>query len=221
MFELLGAMPTPILPKPSLAPGNPFVIFLQFSPPFAYLYKPSLTTRVRDNMFHDTPLPPEEPTGENPPDGAILDYQLNADARLVQLEIVKRNGEVIRTYRSDDAPEVRDSTAMPHPTYWIKPEQKLGTSKGHHRFIWDLKYEPPRGAPRQFSIAAVYKSTPSGPHGSMVNPGTYSVRLTVDGETSERPLTVRMDPRVVISENALKIHHDISVDCYEAVFLSK
>lgn len=180
----------------------------------AYLFTPSLTTRVRDNMFHDTPLPPEEPTGQNPPDGAILDYQLNANASLVQLEVLSTSGEVIRTYRSDDEPELRDSTTMAHPTYWIKPEQQLGTQKGHHRFIWDLKHEPPRGSRRQFSIAAVYKSTPSGPHGPMVNPGTYRVRLTVDGKVSERPLTIRMDPRVVISEKALNVQHDLSVDCY-------
>lgn len=182
----------------------------------AYLFTPSLTTRVRDNMFHDTPLPPEEPTGQNPPDGAILDYQLNSNARSVELEILSTKGEVIRTYRSDDKPELRDSTTMAHPTYWIKPEQRLGTEKGHHRFIWDLKHEPPRGSRRQFSIAAVYKSTPSGPHGPLVNPGTYRVRLTVDGKVSERPLAIRMDPRVVMSEKALNIQHDLSIDCYAA-----
>ncbi|MBO3697697.1 sialidase family protein [Roseivirga sp. E12] len=182
----------------------------------AYLFTPSLTTRVRDNMFHDTPLPPEEPTGQNPPDGAILDYQLNANASFVQLEILSTDGTVIRTYRSDDKPELRDSTTMPHPTYWIKPEQKLGTVKGHHRFIWDLKHEPPRGSRRQFSIAAVYKSTPSGPHGPLVNPGTYRVRLTVDGKVSESPLTIRMDPRVVISQKALNVQHDLSMECYLA-----
>jgi photosystem II stability/assembly factor-like uncharacterized protein len=39
-----------------------------------YLFKPSEATRVRYNMFSDTPLPPEEPAGQNPPDGAIIDY---------------------------------------------------------------------------------------------------------------------------------------------------
>ncbi len=42
----------------------------------AYLVAPPQTIRVRDNMFLDTPILPEEPTGENPPDGAILDYIL-------------------------------------------------------------------------------------------------------------------------------------------------
>ena len=117
----------------------------------AFLFQPSLTTRVRNNMFHDTPLPPEEPTGENPPDGAILDYQLNETAQHVKLEILDMDGTVIRTYASNDKPEVIDTASLPHPTYWIKPEQKLGTGQGHHRFILDLRYEPPKGARRQFS----------------------------------------------------------------------
>ncbi len=182
----------------------------------AYLYKPSLTTRVRDNMFHDTPLPPEEPTGENPPDGAILDYQLNVNARLVKLEVLHSDGSVIRTYTSNDAPEKIDTTTQRHPTYWMRPEQKVGITKGHHRFIWDLKHEPPRGANREFSIAAVYKNTPSGPFGPLVNPGTYRVRLTVDGKASEKPLTIRMDPRVKMTDQALNRQRDLSMASYNA-----
>ena len=182
----------------------------------AFLYSPPPAIRVRWNMFHDTPLPPEEPTGQNPPDGAILDYQLNDAANLVKLEILHPDGNVIRTYSSDDLPEEVDSTSLPHPTYWIRPEQKLGTSQGHHRFVWDLRHEPPKGARRQFSISAVYRNTPSGPHGPFVNPGTYRVRLTVDGNTSERPLKIKMDPRVTISDRDLNAQRDLSLACYDA-----
>lgn len=182
----------------------------------AYLFTPSLTTRVRDNMFHDTPLPPEEPTGENPPDGAILDYQLNSNAGMVKLEVLNTDGSVIRAYASNDAPEKIDTTTQRHPTYWMRPEQQLGTTKGHHRFIWDLKHTPPRGANREFSISAVYKNTPSGPFGPLVNPGTYRVRLTVDGKVSEKPLTIRMDPRVSITEKALNMQRDLSMASYHA-----
>ncbi|OEK05625.1 glycoside hydrolase [Roseivirga misakiensis] len=182
----------------------------------SFLYSPAKTYRVRWNMFSDTPLPPEEPTGQNPPDGAILDYQLNENVKHVKLEILDSNDQLIRAYSSDDKPELRDTTSYPHPTYWIRPEQRLGTSKGHHRFVWDLRHEPPRGARRQFSIAAVYKNTPSGPHGPFVKPGTYRVRLTVNGKTSERPIQVMMDPRVTISEDALEMQTSLSLDCYNA-----
>jgi len=182
----------------------------------AFLYSPSDTYRVRWNMFSDTPLPPEEPTGQNPPDGAILDYQLNKNVKTVKLEIMDAQGNVIRTYTSDDKPEVLDSTTMAHPTYWIRPQQSLGTAQGHHRFVWDLRHEPPRGASRQFSIAAVYKNTPSGPHGPFVTPGTYRVRLTAAGKSTERPLTIKMDPRVTITEGALQLQTELSKTCYDA-----
>lgn len=51
----------------------------------AHLFEPPMATRVRWNMFLDTPLPPEEPAGENPPDGAILDYYLSVGASQVTL----------------------------------------------------------------------------------------------------------------------------------------
>src|ERR1044072_9428744 len=40
----------------------------------AHLFRPQLAYRVRWNVNTDTPLPPEEPAGQNPPDGAILNY---------------------------------------------------------------------------------------------------------------------------------------------------
>lgn len=110
-----------------------------------YLYKPSQAFRVRWNMFSDTPLPPEEPTGKNPPDGAIIDYNLGENARLVTLEITDAQGNLIRKFSSADVSEKMDTNAMGYPTYWFRPIQKIQTSRGPHRFVWDLKYAPPKG----------------------------------------------------------------------------
>ena len=181
-----------------------------------YLFTPPLVTRVRDNMFNDTPLPPEEPTGQNPPDGAILDYYLAADVSSVHLDIMHQNGNLIRSYRSDDLSVNIDTTIQSHPTYWIRPNQKLGVTAGHHRFIWDLKYAPPRGAEASYSIAAVYKNTPRSPFGPLVNPGRYRIRLTVNGEVTEKNLVLRLDPRVSVSEVALESQYNLSMACYEA-----
>ena len=46
----------------------------------AYLFVPQLTYRVRRNNNTDTPLPPEEPAGKNPPDGAMIDFYLKSRA---------------------------------------------------------------------------------------------------------------------------------------------
>ena len=183
----------------------------------AFLFQPTDAIRVRDNMFSDTPLPPEEPTAQNPPDGAIIDYLLNKEVKMVKLEILDpRDGTVVRTFSSDDLKEQIDTTSLAHPTYWIKPSQKLGTTKGQHRFVWDLKHEPPRGAKRQFAIAATFRNTPSGPVGPLVAPGEYTVRLTVDGEVMENRVTVKMDPRVKVSAKEITKQSELSKVCYDA-----
>lgn len=181
----------------------------------AFLFTPPVAIRVRWNHFSDTPLPPEEPTGQNPPDGAILDYHLRANAGQVSLEIVDGQGNTVRRFAHDDPPEAIDTTALPHPTYWMRPTQPLGTSAGHHRFVWDLRYAPPPGVARSFAIAAVYRRTPSGPLGPFVPPGRYTVRLKVDGSVYERPLEVRLDPRVVLSDADVQLQTEYAMRCYQ------
>jgi hypothetical protein len=91
---------------------------------------------------------------------------------------------------------------------------RVPVTRGHHRLAWDLRYPPPAGTRRQFSIAAVFHNTPSGPVGPFVFPGRYTVRLTVDGVAQERPLDVRMDPRVTITDADLRLQTDLSLTCY-------
>ncbi len=180
----------------------------------AYLFSPTEAIRVRWNMFSDTPLPPEEPAGQNPPDGAILDYYLSVNADKVDLEIYDNAGKIVRDYASDDAPENIDTTSLPHPTYWIQPAKRLEVGQGHHRFVWDLRYEQPKGTRRQYAISAVYQRTPSGPQGPLVPPGIYIVKLIVDGASFEKSIIVKMDPRVKISEEDLNLQTKLSMDCY-------
>jgi len=141
-----------------------------------HLFQPSMATRVRFNMFSDTPLPPEEPTGKNPPDGAIIDYMLNEEGNTVTLEILDQKGNSISKFSNKDKEEELDSTKFQHPTYWLRPQERLGTTLGQHRFVWNLRYQSPKNAERSFSIAAVIHDTPSDPIGPFVHPGTYTVR---------------------------------------------
>jgi hypothetical protein len=180
----------------------------------AFLFTPPEATRVRSNMFSDTPLPPEEPTGQNPPAGAILDYYLPATAREVTLEILDGQGQRVRRFSSADKPEQVDASTLPYPTYWFRPPLRVATERGQHRLTWDLRHEPPRGTRREYSIAAVYRNTPTGPRGPFVHPGRYRVRLTVDGVSTDRPLDVRLDPRVSIAPADLQLQTDLSMACY-------
>ncbi|MFT5215701.1 MAG: photosystem II stability/assembly factor-like uncharacterized protein [Glaciecola sp.] len=179
-----------------------------------HFYQPSDAYRIRFNMFSDTPLPPEEPTGENPPDGALIDYYLGDNVNNVKLEILDQNGTKINGFSSNDIEEDLDSTKMQHPTYWKRPFMALSNKKGHQRFVWNLRYKEPRGANRGYAIAAVQYNTESGPVGPFVAPGDYIVRLTIDDEVIEHNLKVKLDPRSEMSSEALSLQTNLSLQCY-------
>ncbi|CAN5258453.1 hypothetical protein BH09BAC4_BH09BAC4_36810 [soil metagenome] len=177
------------------------------------LYKPQRAYRVRWNMNTDTPLPQEEPAGQNPPDGAIINYYLATDATsVVTLDILNAGGNVIRQYRSDEKPYNVPDVNL--PSYWIRPQQILSGKAGAHRFQWDMHYTP-LDMPPSYPIAATYHQTAPDPTSPWVLPGTYTVKLTVNGKVYTQPLTITMDPRVKASPVVLKQQHDLSVAAYE------
>ena len=170
----------------------------------AHLFKPPVAYRLRRDLNTDTPLPPEEPAGENPPDGAILDYLLRAaPAEPVTLEIFDATGKLVRRYASDDRLEAVDPAALAVPTYWVRPPRSLSAAAGTHRFVWDLRYPPPATLERTHPISAIVHDTPAEPLGPFVLPGEYHVKLSAAGRSWTQPLTVRMDPRVPVAPERL------------------
>jgi hypothetical protein len=182
-----------------------------------FLFKPKPTYRFRRNKNTDTPLPPEEPAGKNPPDGAIINYRLGSDARTpVVLEIVDRSGGVVRAFSSADSVEPTEAD-INVPTYWVRPPQQVASSAGTHRFVWDLHYPSPKVLGHDYPISAIYGDTPRYPLGPAVLPGEYTVRLTVGGRGYTQPLTVKMDPRAPITAAGLRLQHDIGVRMNDAI----
>lgn len=162
----------------------------------AFLFKPETATRVRWDMNTDTPLPPDEPAGRNPPDGAIIDYYLGADASgPVKLEILDASGAVIRHYSSED-PVTPVDPMLNVPTYWVRPPHPLSGAPGLHRFLWDLHYQPLKRNREELPIAAIVHDTVPAPNSPWILPGTYRIRLTAGNKTYTEPVSVRMDPRV-------------------------
>jgi photosystem II stability/assembly factor-like uncharacterized protein len=181
------------------------------------LLKPAAAWRWRWNKNTDTPLPPDEPAAPNPPDGAIIDYELAAAASApVTLEIIDGRGVVVRRYSSSD-PSVPPADAGSVPRYWIRPPQKLSAAAGAHRFVWDLHYTPAPGVQPSYPIAAVAGNTAPSASSPWVMPGQYTVRLTVDGRAMTQPLTVRMDPRVKTSTADLEQQFALSKELYDGV----
>ena len=161
----------------------------------AFLFRPQVTHRIRRNQNTDTPPPPEEPAGENPPDGAILDYWLKtAPSGPVTLEILDGAGSLVRRFSSADPPEAVDPNAHPAAAYWIRPPQTLSAAAGMHRFVWDLHRPPPDVLSREIPISAVRGRTPLHPQGPVVLPGSYTVRLTASGRALDSAADGRDGP---------------------------
>ena len=163
-----------------------------------HLFAPAPAVRVRFDNNHDTPLTPETPVGQNPPEGAIIDYWLASPANgPVTLEIRDSTGAVIRRFSSAEVPE-----KLPADRYfqagWVKPEPVLSAAAGAHRWTWDLRRPRPRAVSYNYDIAAVWGlDTPLDPRGQLVEPGRYTAVLTVDGQSRQVPIDVVADPRVI------------------------
>ncbi|MGA3044321.1 MAG: glycoside hydrolase, partial [Bryobacteraceae bacterium] len=165
----------------------------------AWLCHPAPAYRVRRDTNTDTPLPPDEPLAENPPDGAVVDYYLaQAPTGTVTLEILDARDKLFRRYSSTDPPEITeaDLKTLSIPQLWVRPPRILPATAGLHRWVWDLHGPPPESLRHEYPIAAVPHDTPRLPQGPEALPGAYTVKLTVDGHTYTAPLTIKMDPRV-------------------------
>jgi len=181
----------------------------------AFLFKPSRASRARWDNTQDTPLPPEMKVGDNPPEGAIIDYYLASPANgPLTLTIADASGATIREYTSV-APPV-DTTMANVPEYWLAPPAVLPTSAGMHRVSWDLRYPDPPALNfgysgtlldyREYTLSwhALPGQTPRTTLvGPMVVPGTYSAKLTVSGRSYTQSFDVVPDPRVPASSAAL------------------
>jgi photosystem II stability/assembly factor-like uncharacterized protein len=178
------------------------------------LFKPQLARRVRWDNYTDTPMPQEEPVGQNPPDGAMIDFYLkDKPAGVVTLDIKDQQGNVLRHYASNAVK--RDIPNVNIPEYWIRPQQFLSDKPGLQRFLWDLHLDPLPEVQLAYPISAVYGQTAPEPSAPWVMPGTYTVALTVDGKTYTQPILVEMDPRTKTPRAKLQEQYDWSKTCYE------
>jgi hypothetical protein len=155
----------------------------------AFLYQPATAMRVYNAEFLGTPLPPEVPQAKNPPAGAVIDFYLKAAAREAVLEILNAQGEVLRRYSSTEPEQRAETRRQAVADIWMIPPSRLTARAGLNRFVWDLREAAP---------------------GVRVPPGSYQVRLTVDGKALTRPLKVVNDPNSVATEADLAEQYELS-----------
>jgi photosystem II stability/assembly factor-like uncharacterized protein len=163
-----------------------------------WLYHPAPAYRIDNDSFQGTPLPPEEPTAENPPAGAILDYFLKSSARTVSLEIFDAQQNLVHKFSSEDEhPEKRPP--LPIAERWFPKPEVLEINPGLQRFVWDLSWSSSGGP------TVDEESEFRNPRGPKVVPGIYTVRLTVDRMAQTQLLKVLMDPRSAATPEILRL----------------
>jgi len=109
--------------------------------------------------------------GENPPSGAIIDYWLAADADDVTITVHDGSGNQVASVRTS-------------------------TDTGMNRAIWNLRHgdaPPPRG--QGLGGFGGFGGASGGP---LVVPGLYTVRLATGGDTMEKIVRVKEDPRIEV-----------------------
>jgi len=173
-----------------------------------HFFQPATALRIRWDTNPDTPLPPEYPAGQNPPDGAIFDYFLKSvPTGNIELSILDSNKRLVRKYTSAAPPA--DTRPLNVPDYWFGPAAMLPKNAGENRFVWDLRYPHPNILPYgyfgealeyvEFTLPndAIPGDTPRyQPTGALVLPGAYEAVLKVDGREYWQSFNVDLDPRV-------------------------
>ena len=165
----------------------------------SWLYQPGTALRVDNDTFLGSPLPPEEPTAENPPNGAVIDYYIKGAASQVKLEIFDAGHALVRRFSSEST-QVKKHAPAAVAERWFPELQVLGKSPGMHRFVWNLATAGSGSESGEPADDDDYFA----PHPPRVVPGTYEVRITVDGKTWTQPLKVAMDPRSTATPEELE-----------------
>ncbi len=184
----------------------------------AHLFKPAEAVRVRRNVNQDTPFPPEVPHALNPPPGAIIYYSLGAaPAGEITLDVLDRAGRVVRHMSSAPIPPVEEAAHPPEPSFWLATPTPLPTAVGLNRMNWDIRYDDPPAFRHSFEINANPGLTPVSPQGPLAPPGTYTVKLTVNGKSYTQPVTVKNDPRSPATTADLAAQHALTMRIYAGI----
>jgi len=173
----------------------------------AYLFTPGTTFAIRQGGQDGSPYPHEEPQDKNPPAGVVAYYWLkSAPTSPVKLELVDGEGKVAACLASDTPVKPVDTETINVQAYWLVPPAPPSAQAGMHRAALNVvaprfgfgrrPAPPPVDACHPAGTPAPAAARPGfGRAAPRLEPGQYTVRLTVDGKTLTQPVTIKPDPR--------------------------
>lgn len=168
----------------------------------AYLFAPRDAYRFR-NTTQPEAMPNDPTVGQNPPYGASIDYYLKSAPRGgARVAIVDASGHTVRTLTA-------------------------GAQPGINRVWWDLRSEGtrqmrlrtgPEYAPDVALNAQGWRPAPASRAISILKPpGTYTVKLTVDGKDYTQPLKVLKDPHSNGTEGDIQIQTKLTTSLFDTL----
>ena len=156
-------------------------------------------------LYYPDQVDTRRPAGDNPPAGALIDYYLSAPpSGEVTIDIVDADGNPVRHLSSAAAAKEQQPPEWPDQ---VIASNTLPKAPGMNRFVWDLRYDDPVQIPGAFYAGLA-------PRGPIALPGTYTVKLTVDGQSQTVPLQLLRDPRVKGPEEGLRRKFALSVEVW-------
>jgi hypothetical protein len=186
------------------------------------LFAPKESYRMPGGAF---PLGPTATLGRNPANGVVVYYSLKSKPTTdVDLEFFDSSGKSIRKFTAKvrKPGEAAAPAAPPAPPgegfgFGAGPPPPVPVEVGLNRFVWDTRYADAVRFPGMILWAGETR-------GPKVSPGTYQVKLTVDGKTLTQNFEVKSDPRLTTTpsdyakqlELGLKIRDKLS-DTHNAI----
>ena len=202
----------------------------------AHLFKPRKVYRAGFGGGGGTGAAGGHPSGANPPSGGVVYYSLAQPRQLVTIDFLDPQGKIIRSFTSQQDPKVaadsvradsvrsarndslRRAGVTPDTAARAEaggeetppgedgpvrrpPPPRVANKAGLNMFAWNLRYPDPS----VFENMILWAGSISGP---VILPGTYTVRLNVNGQRYTQPLTIVKDPRSTATDADLKEQFD-------------
>jgi hypothetical protein len=167
------------------------------------LYQPALAYR----LYYPDEVDTRTPAGQNPPAGALIDYYFAAKPTGEVMIDIYAGGDLVRHLSS------KAEAGEEQPPEWpdqIHPTNTLPANAGMNRFVWNLRYDDPVQIPGAF-----YEGVP--PRGPIALPGTYTVKLTYEGQTQTAALNISRDPRVKGLDDGMRQKFALSVEVWHDI----
>jgi len=148
-----------------------------------------------------------------PGNTVAIRYWLKQPARALTIDILDGAGKVVRTFKGGPPDTTRRGAGGDEDDDNPRNRQPPAASMaaGLNTQVWDLRY----ASATTFPGMILWGATTNGP---LALPGSYQVRLTVDGKTLTRPIAIRKNPLITdVTLADLREQFDLAIQIRDKV----